>query len=31
MDPAKTLWMGNIEKDMNESYIREIFNSLSKL
>lgn len=30
MDPSKTLWMGNLESRMDEKYVRDLFNKLSK-
>ena len=31
MEPSRTLWMGNLEKGMDQNYIREIFNEISKI
>ena len=31
MEPSKTLWMGNLEKGIEQKDIMELFNTLSKI
>ena len=31
MEPAKTLWMGNLDKGTDQNFIRQIFNQISKM
>ena len=31
MDPSKTLWMGNLEKGIDQKFILDIFNQISKI
>ena len=31
MEPSKTLWMGNLERGIDQNFIRDIFNEIGKI
>ena len=31
MEPSKTLWMGNLVRGLDQNFIRDIFNEISKI